>query len=69
MKPYNYNKLLALIRNTWNHAAMCKQIIIIIITPLEFFTLASADGFSEDSEWQQVSSSLQGSSQDSGRLQ
>ena len=41
-------------------------IIIIIITPLEFFTSVLADGFSLEFEWQQVSSSLQDSSQDSG---
>ena len=33
----------------------------------EFFTLASADGFPLESEWQQVSSSLQDSSQYSGQ--
>ena len=38
-------------------------IIIIIIThSLELFTSALADGFSLESEWQQVSSSLQDSS-------
>ena len=42
---------------------------IIIITPLEFFTSATSDGFSVEFEWQQVSSSLQDSSQDSGRPQ
>ena len=36
---------------------------------LEFFTSALADGFSLEFEWQQVSSSLQDSSQDSGRSQ
>ena len=35
-------------------------------TPLEFFTSVLADGFSMEFEWQQVSSSLQDSSQDSG---
>ena len=49
-------------------------IIIIIITtttttPLEFFTSVSADGFSLEFQWQQVSSSLQDSSQYSGRFQ
>ena len=44
-------------------------IIIIIIYSLEFFTSVLADGFSLESEWQQVSSSLQDSSQYSGRLQ
>ena len=37
-------------------------IIIIILLLLEFFTLALADGFSLEFEWQQVSSSLQDSS-------
>ena len=42
---------------------------IIIITPWEFFTSALANGFSLEVEWQQVSSSLQDSSQNSGRSQ
>ena len=37
-------------------------IIIIIIHSWELFTSALADGFSLESEWQQVSSSLQNSS-------
>ena len=41
-------------------------IIMIVIYSLEFFTSALADGFSLEFEWQQVSSSLQGSSQYSG---
>ena len=36
-------------------------------TPLEFFTSVLADGFSLEFDWQQVSSSLQDSFQDSGR--
>ena len=44
-------------------------IISIIIYSLEFFTSALADGLSLEIEWQQVSSSLQDSSQYSGRLQ
>ena len=44
-------------------------IIIIIIYSLEFFTSANADGLSLEFEWQQVSSSLQDSSQCSGRSQ
>ena len=45
-----------------------KETFIIIIittttTPLEFFTSASAEGFSLEFEWQQVSLSLQDSSQ------
>ena len=41
-------------------------IIIIIIYSLEFFASVLADGFSLEFEWQQVSSSLQDSSQYSG---
>ena len=44
-------------------------IIIIIIHSLKLFTSALAHGFSLESEWQQVSSSLQDSSQYSGRFQ
>ena len=44
-------------------------IIIIIIHSLELFTSALADGFSQESEWQQVSSSLQDSSLYSGSFQ
>ena len=43
--------------------------IYYIFTPLEFFTSVLADGFSLEFEWQQVSSSLQDSSQYSGRSQ
>ena len=45
------------------------RIIIIIIHSLELFTSALGDGFSLESEGQQVSSSLQDSSQDSGSSQ
>ena len=45
------------------------KIIIIITHSLELFTSAVADGFSLDSEWQQVSSNLQEYSQYSGRSQ
>ena len=44
-------------------------IIIIIIIPLEFFISVLADGFSLEFGWQRVSSSLQDSSQYSGRSQ
>ena len=44
-------------------------IIIIIIYSLEFFTLVYADSLSLEIEWQQVPSSLQDSSQYSGRFQ
>ena len=44
-------------------------IIIIILLFWEFFTPVQADGLSLEIEWQQVSSSLQDSSQYSGRFQ
>ena len=44
-------------------------IIIIIIHLFEFFSSALADGFPLEFEWQQISSSLQDSSQYSGRSQ
>ena len=43
--------------------------LIIIIYSLEFFTSVLADGFSLKFEWQQVSLSLQDSSQYSDRSQ
>ena len=43
--------------------------LYLLFTPLEFFTSALADGFSLEFEWNQVSSSLQNSSQYSGRPQ
>ena len=49
--------------------SVCIIIIIIIIHSLELFTPALADGFSLESEWQQASSSLQATSQYSGRSQ
>ena len=45
------------------------KIIISIIHSLELFTSALADAFSLESEWQLVSSSLQDSSEYSGRSQ
>ena len=42
---------------------------ITIIHSSELFTSALADGFSPESEWLQISSSLQDSSQYSGRSQ
>ena len=45
------------------------SLLLLLFTLLEFFTLVLADGFSLEFEWQQVSSSLQDSSQDSGRSQ
>ena len=44
-------------------------IIIIILLLCEFFTPALANGFLFEFEWHQVSSSLQDSSQYSGRSQ
>ena len=49
--------------------SLLKFPFIIIIYSLEFFTSALADGLSLKSEWYQVSSSLQDSSQYSGNLQ
>ena len=49
--------------------AFTKEFIIIIIYSLEFLTSTLADGLSLEFEWQQVSSSLQDSSQYSGRSQ
>ena len=49
---------------------LCYQhdfVIIIIVTPSEFFTPAFADGLSLESKWQQVSSCLQDSSEYSSR--
>ena len=43
-------------------------LLLLLFTPLEFSTSVLADGFSLEFEWQQVSSSLQDSPQDSGRL-
>ena len=42
-------------------------LLLLLFSPLEFFTSVLADGSSLEFEWQQVSSSLQGSSLDSGR--
>ena len=44
-------------------------LLLLLFTPLEFFTSVLADGFSLEFEWQQVSSSLQDSSKYSGRPQ
>ena len=46
-----------------------ETLLIIIIYSLEFFTSALADGLTLEFEWQQVSSSLQDSSQYYGRSQ
>ena len=46
---------------------MLHIIIIIILLLWEFFAIALADGFSLEFKWQEVSLSLQDSSQYSGR--
>ena len=54
------------------HPSFCSVISIltlILFIPLEFFTSALADGLSPEFDWQQISSSLQGSSQYSERSQ
>ena len=45
------------------------RLLLSWFTPWEFFTSVLADGFSLESEWQEISSSLQDSSQYSGRSQ
>ena len=57
------------VSSSFSFFAIIIIIIIIILLIWEFFILASADGFSLEFEWQQVSSSLQDSSQYSGRYQ
>ena len=49
------------------HTNCLSSLGLFLFTPLEFFPSVLADGFSLKSEWQQVSSSLQDSSQYSGR--
>ena len=44
-----------------------KTLLLLLFSSLEFFTSVLADGFYLEFEWQKVSSSLQNSSQDSGR--
>ena len=44
-------------------------LLLLLFTPLEFFTSVLADGFSLEFEWQHVSSSLQDSYQYTGRPQ
>ena len=58
-----------LILKYWQFSFSPSFQIIIIIHTLKLFTSAIADGFSLESEWQQVFSSLQDSSQYSGRSQ
>ena len=48
---------------------MTLVLLSLLFTTLEFFTSVLADGLSLEFEWQQVSSSLQDSSQYSGRTQ
>ena len=63
------SKIGGLFKTVYLTAADIVAAIIIIIHSLELFTSALADGFSLESEWQQVSSSLQDSSKYSGRSQ
>ena len=50
------------------HIYSC-TLVLLLFSPSDFFTSVLADGFSLEFEWQQVSSSLQDSSHDSGRSQ
>ena len=50
-------------------SGLCIYYLLLSFTPLEFFTSVLADSFSLEFAWQQVSSSLQDSSQYSGRSQ
>ena len=52
---------------SYTHPKTIDESTLLLFTPLEFFTSVLADGFSLEFEWQQVSSSLQDSSQYSGR--
>ena len=45
------------------------SILLLLYTPLELFPSANADGLSLEFKWQQISSSLQDSSQYSGHSQ
>ena len=50
----------------WDSVSLLRLLLLsLLYTLLEFFTSALADGFSLEFEWQQVSSSLQDSSQSS----
>ena len=43
------------------HIIIIIVVVVVVVTPWEFFTLAIADGPSLESEWHQISSSLQDS--------
>ena len=66
--PHVHRTLLSILADLTN-AFTQFVILLLLFTPLEFFTLAFADGLSLEFERQQVSSSLQDSSQYSGRSQ
>ena len=51
----------------WWLLLLLLSLLLLLYTLLEFFTSALTDGFPLEFEWAQVSSSLQDSSQDSGR--
>ena len=55
--------IIAIINSNGNTALL---LLLLLFTPLEFFTSVLADVFSLEFGWQQVSSSLQDSSQYSG---
>ena len=55
-------------KNTFIRVLLLLALLLLLLFYFqEFFTLALADGFSQDLEWQQVSSSHQDSSQYSGQ--
>ena len=58
-----------LVEIKWSVCNSKSLLLLLSFTPLEFFTWVLADGFSLEFEWQQVSSSLQDSSQYSGHPQ
>ena len=61
VSPYTPSVLICFIR-----LLLLLLLLLLLFTPLEFFTSVLADGFSLEFEWQQVSSSLHDSSQNSG---
>ena len=72
--PQVYRILFSILADLNNDKVVTVLIIIVVIiiiiiiyhTPLKFFTSVLADGFTQEFEGQQVSSSLQDSSLDSG---
>ena len=72
---YSFYAYLLHLLNMWKMLSILSShnldllILLLLLLLLEFFTPALADGLSLEFEWQQVSSSLQDSSQYSGRSQ